>query len=248
MCFSSCFRGRAAVFLALAVAAAATGLANAADFSVSPIRAELKPGAMSETITVSNDSSSPLRVTVKVMAWTQDAAGQDLYADSNDLVYFPRQMDVEPGAKRLVRVGAKSPGQGAERTYRLFIEEVPQPTATGKSAVSFYFRFGVPVFVPPVSGKAQPELLQPSLEKGKLRFPVANRGNQHFRPTRISVADDAGWSREVSTWYSLAGSSRRYEADIPPEVCRKAKILSVKLETEVGSFDRKLDVDPASCS
>ena len=65
-----------------------------------------------------------LRVLVKLVEWTQDASGKDVYADSADLVYFPRQMEIEPGAKRLVRVGAKAPAQGAERAYRLFIEEV----------------------------------------------------------------------------------------------------------------------------
>lgn len=223
--------------------------APAADFSVSPIRAELKPGAMSETITVTNDSPTRLRVSVKLLAWTQDESGKDVLTESTDLVYFPRQMDVEPGAKRLVRVGAKNPAQGMERAYRLFIEEMPETSAAGAAAVTFYFRFGVPVFVPPAGAKAQPEVGEPTIEKGKLVLPVRNRGTQHFRATRISISDGAGHSQDVAGWYSLPGTSRTYEAQIPRDVCSKAKSLSVRLDAEDGSsFDRTVHVDPARCS
>lgn len=220
----------------------------AADFSVTPIRADLQPGSMSETITVSNESKGVLRVNMKVMAWSQDANGKDVYTESNDLVYFPRVMDVEPGAKRLVRVGAKAPAQGAERTYRLFIEEAPPAPAGAPAAVTFYFRFGVPVFVPPVGGKALPEVLEPALQAGKLLLLVRNPGTVHFRPTRLVVSDTAGWTQEMPGWYSLAGTTRTYELAIPPDVCRKARTLTVRVEAPDANFDRKLDVTPASCS
>lgn len=238
--------------LAIALAVAALGLqlpAAASEFSVTPIRAELKPGAMSETITVTNDSAARLRVTVKLVEWTQDAAGKDVYQDSADLVYFPRQLELEPGAKRLVRVGAKAPAAAAERTYRLFIEEVPEPSsAASPAAVTFYFRFGVPVFLPPAVPKPQPEVMEPTLQKGKLSLVVKNTGNQNFRLNKLTVTDGAGYSQEIAGWYSLAGTSRAYTADIPPETCRKATALAVQVEGDGISFDRKLNVDPANCS
>jgi fimbrial chaperone protein len=246
MRFLMTFGRRPALLSALAVAVAFPALA--ADFSVTPIRADLKPGAMSETITVSNESSGTLRVSMKVMAWSQDQNGKDVYTESNDLVYFPRVMDVEPGGKRLVRVGARSPAQGAERTYRLFIEEAPPAPVGAPAAVTFYFRFGVPIFVPPTGGAAQPEVMEPALQKGKLSLAVRNAGNVHFRPTKVVVSDGAGWSHETPGWYSLAGTTRTYETAIPPDVCRKARTLTVRIEATDANFDRKLDVTPASCS
>lgn len=238
--------------VAAVLAAAALAIhppAAASEFSVTPIRAELKPGAMNETITVTNDSAARLRVTVKLMAWTQDAAGKDVYQESSDLIYFPRQMDVEPGAKRLVRVGAKTPAATAERAYRLFIEEVPEPAqASASAAVTFYFRFGVPIFLPPAVPRPLPEVLEPTLEKGKLSLVVRNAGNQSFRLNKLTVTDGAGYSQEIAGWYSLAGTSRAYLADVPPETCRKATALAVKVEGDGISVDRKLQVDPANCS
>lgn len=234
----------------LALAAALLPLSVlSASFSVSPIRADLKPGVLSETITVTNESPTRLRMAIKLVAWTQDETGKDVYTDSNDLVYFPRQMELDPGAKRLVRIGAKAPAHGAERAYRLFIEEVPVVTAGAPTAVSFFFRFGVPVFVTPPGAAAQPDIQEPKLAAGKLALVVRNPGNLHFRAARVTFTDNAGWSSDVGGWYSLPGTSRAYQVDVPAEVCRKAKTFSVTLEAEDSKkFERTLNVDPANCS
>jgi fimbrial chaperone protein len=219
------------------------------EFSVTPISVELKPGAMSETLTVANFAKEKLRVNVRLMEWTQDAQGKDVYKDSNDLVYFPRQMEVDPEGKRLVRVGLKSPAGTVERTYRLFIEEQPDPaTESNRSQVAFLFRFGVPVFVPPAVPKPQPEVPDPTLKGGKLSVVVRNTGNQHFRVLKVVFGDGAGYQKDVSGWYSLAGTERTYTADIPGDVCRKATAFSVAVEGEGFRLDRKVNVDPASCS
>jgi len=237
---------RCAVAAALA---AVTGIAAASEFSVTPIRAELKPGAMNETITVTNHADTRLRVSVKLLEWTQDAQGKDIYKESADLVYFPRQMEVEPNGKRLVRVGAKAPATGTEKTYRLFIEEEPEAAPTGgPAAVNFYFRFGVPVFLPPPAAKPQPEVGEPKLEKGRLSLVVGNPGNQHFRLVKLVVTDGASYTQEVAGWYSLAGTTRTYSAQIPPDACRRVRSLTVRGEGEVVNFERKLAVDPSSCS
>lgn len=243
--FRSTWRYRATAALACALSLPA---AEAADFSVSPIRAELKGGSLSETITVTNDSANRLRVTAKLMLWTQDEQGKDVYTDSSDLVYFPRQLEIEPGGKRLVRVGAKSSADGTERAYRLFIEEVPEPAAGGAATVSFYFRFGVPLFVVPATSQPAPDIEEPTLSNGKLKMVVRNKGTRHFRATRFVVSDGAAFTKEAAGWYSLPGTSRTYEVEVPADVCRRSPSLSVRLEGEGLGIERKLNVNTASCS
>jgi fimbrial chaperone protein len=221
----------------------------AAEFSVTPIRVQLAAGLMNETITVANHAEEKLRVAVRLMEWTQDAQGKDVYKESSDLVYFPRLMEIEAGGKRLVRVGAKRPAGVVERTYRLFIEEQPEPAAEPlRSKVAFYFRFGVPVFLPPVAPNPQPEASEPTLKAGKLSVVVKNPGNQHFRLVKLTVLDGAGYVQELSGWYSLSGTERTYSAEIPRDVCQKANTFSITLEGEGIRLDRKLTVDPASCA
>lgn len=228
--------------------AACAGLAVAGEFAIAPIRLELKPGVMNDTITVTNEAPTRLRVAMKLLEWTQDAKGEDVFRDSTDLIYFPRAMDVQPNARRLVRVGANAPTGEVEKAYRLFIEEQPEASAEpGRSQVAIYFRFGVPIFLPPANGKPQPEVLPLTLDHGKAVVTVRNTGTQHFRLHKAVFSDLQGFTREVQGWYSLAGSTRNYEAVIPPDVCRKAKVLRVQLEGEGLQFERTVNVDAARC-
>jgi fimbrial chaperone protein len=234
--------------LSLAVALLA-GPVLAGEFSVTPIRVDLKAGALNESITVTNHAKDGLRLAVHLMEWSQDAEGKDVYKDSSDLVYFPRQLEIEGEGKRLVRVGAKTPGGPLERTYRLYIEEQPAAAAESKGAqLAILFRFGVPVFLAPAAPRPQPEALDPALKAGKLSIAVKNPGNQHFRLVKLVITDGAGYSQEMAGWYSLAGTERTYTADIPAEVCRKARTFTVALEGEDFRLDRKVNVDPANCS
>jgi fimbrial chaperone protein len=226
----------------------ASAAALAGDFSVTPIRAQLGTGAMSETITVINHATESLRVTTKLVRWEQDANGNDVFTDSDELVYFPRQLDIDPEGKKLVRVGAKTPGAVTERAYRLFIEEVPPPPPPGRAQVAFQFRFGVPVFVAPAQPKAVPEVAEPTLTRGRLAVVVKNTGNTHFRLSKVTMSDGGSWSQELAGWYSLAGSQRSYGVDVPAEVCRRAPTLRIALEGENLRIDRQLNVDPARCA
>ena len=91
----------------------------AGDFSVNPIRIDFGPGVRSSALSVRNEGKEKLGFQVEAMEWTQDAAGADQYAESRDLVYFPRILSVAPGEEGLIRVGVKAPVVPVEKTYRL---------------------------------------------------------------------------------------------------------------------------------
>lgn len=219
----------------------------AGEFAVSPIRAELRPNALTETLTVTNYADMPLRVSAKLMEWTQDATGADVYKDSVDLVYFPRQLDIPPQGRRLIRLGAKTTGPATERTYRLFIEEEPVPGSVAGAQVSFYFRFGVPVFLPPAAGRAEPEVTGIEFAPGKVQVHVRNAGTKHFRLLKAGLASESGYAKETSGWYSLAGSTRTYSFDLPAAECQKAGKLRFTAEGEDVRLDKAFDVEPAAC-
>jgi fimbrial chaperone protein len=234
---------------ALAIAWAVALPARGAEVFVSPVRAELKGATLSETITVTNRGGAPMRVGVKVMEWTQDAQGNDVYKDTADLVYFPRQVDLAPDSKRPVRVGATIAPGGSERTWRMFIEEQPLAAPDpGNAQIAVYLRVGVPVFLPPTQPRAEHELGEPTLEHGKVLLRVRNTGNQHLRLLRLKVDDGAGFAREIAGWYTLAGAQRTYSVEVPADVCRKAKTLHLAIEGEGIQADRKLNVDATRCT
>lgn len=240
------FRQSSALLLALAVVSPAF----AGQFGVSPIRVDLDRASKSGTITVSNDETADsLRVQMRLFEWTQDADGKDVYQESQDLVYFPRLMVLEKGEQKLVRVGLRTPATTQEKTYRLFVEELPTPkvpgTASG-SQVAIAVRFGVPVYLKPTKEDLRGEIVSMSVAKGVLHVGVRNTGNTHF--TIKSVTATSGkTTRTMAGWYLLAGATRDHAIELPTADCARLGKLDVIVATDQMELRGALDVDASMC-
>ena len=226
--------------------ALACGLAGAAEFSVSPIHVVFERGARSALVTVTNDDARPLRMQLRLTEWSQDAQGQDVYKESDDLIYFPKMMTIEPKEKRLVRIGIKSAPGATERTYRLFLHEQADPAKPAASGLTFSLSFALPIFVAPAESRLRGEIEAVTLDQGKLRVTVSNPGNQHFRIESVK-ANGGKLEHEVGGWYLLAGKSRTHMIDIPPEECRGVKRLAIKVTGAPQALERALEVEPGMC-
>jgi fimbrial chaperone protein len=227
-------------------------IARAGEWRVTPIRLELGRDAKSGVITVINETRDKLRVQMKAFEWTQDAEGKDRYAETNDLLYFPRIMDFNAQEERILRAGVKVPAVAGEKTYRLFIEEIPEPKKAEGVNVAIAIRFGVPVFVKPLKEEARGEIGKLSLSGGIFSAPVKNTGNVHFviRSILVKGKNSKGeeiFSKELSGWYLLAGASRVYTATLPQEVCRDAVGVDLEVKTEKFSLNGNLVADKTMC-
>jgi fimbrial chaperone protein len=226
--------------------------ACAGDFGVSPIRVDLDRGTKSALLTVTNDDARPLAFQVRAMEWTQDAAGADGYADTADLVYFPRQLKIPPKESRVVRLGYKVPALQAEKAYRLFIEELADPEARdSRTGVAITLRFGVPVFLRPAQARLAGEVAL-SVEGGAARALVRNTGNAHFRiaSVRFTGLDAAGqtlFEQAVDGWYLLAGAARAYIIKLPAEHCGRARTLRAEALAENLSLRAEQAIAPGDC-
>ena len=244
---------KAAALIAALLLAVAPHLAAAAEFSITPIRLEFERGARSAAVTVSNDDARPLRMQLRLMAWSQDADGADVYRDSDELVYFPRMLTVQPGEKRLVRVGLKSPAGAAERTYRLYLDELPDSAQPKASGLNFTIRFALPIFLPAALEAGPSGAIEGlALHGGKLRVAVRNTGNRHFRiatvAARSAQGSPQGFAAEAPGWYLLPGASRIHTIEIPAEVCRGLRRLDVTVKADKLSLEGGLDVEPGMCA
>ncbi|MFP5306930.1 MAG: molecular chaperone, partial [Gammaproteobacteria bacterium] len=182
--------------------------------------------------------------------WSQDADGRDQYRDSRDLVYFPQIMTVEPQERRIIRVGTRLPPPERERSYRLFIEEMPEPDETrGKGTqVAVKLRFGVPLFVAPLEPQAAAVLERVELAHGELTVDVRNGGNRHVKVDGISVSANGSVIGETTGWYVLPGVVRSFTLPLPAEACAAAGTIELLV---AGSpqlqLQRTLDVAPDRC-
>lgn len=231
-----------------------------AQFAVAPIRLDLGAGVRSGAISVRNESKEPITFQMQAMEWTQDAEGKDRYEDSKDLIYFPRMMTVEPGQEGLVRVGLKTPAAGTEKTYRVFIEQLPGPQAEqtksgqrGSAHVNVLIRFGAPIFVAPAQPQDSAEFTSLSLAKGALTFGVRNTGNRHqvvqgIEVTGVDAQGQQVYAVTLADRYLLAGTRKSYAASIPMAQCVKIAGLFVELKTDKVGLKNKLDVNRGMCS
>jgi fimbrial chaperone protein len=229
-----------------------SSLSLAGTWRVSPIRLEFGRGAKSGVIKVINEAEEKLTVQMKAFEWTQDAEGKDDYKETGDILFFPRIMVFEMKEERVLRVGIKMPAVKKEKTYRLFIEEIPGPRKAEETAVAIAIRIGVPLFLKPVKEEVKGEIENIGMAKGRFSARVRNAGNVHFTIHSILVkgknpeGEDL-FTKGLSGWYLLAGASRVYSTEIPSEGCLEAASIVIEVNTDKFTISGKLDADKSMC-
>lgn len=229
--------------------------ADAGQWRVAPVRISLDQRATSCVITILNDGDETVNLQGKAMAWTQDAEGKDVYEETGELIFFPRILMLHKGEQKIIRAGLKVPATSREKTYRLFIEEIPQAKSDTAEAtqLTVVIRFGIPIFAKPLKEEPAGELAALTLAGGKLEAVVGNTGNTHFRITDITVRGTDRQGRETFTeklngWYLLAGASRDYSLAVPAEQCTASEQLDITVATDTDiTMNRSMHVDKAQC-
>lgn len=230
---------------------------RAGEFVVSPIRLELGAAVRSGVILVRNDGTERLNFQIEGSEWTQDAEGKDQYKDTRELIFFPKLMSVEPGEDGVVRVGARNLVLPSEKTYRVFIEELPGPPearSDGKTAsINVLIRFGAPIFVAPMKPEDSADIAKVEMSKGVLKLTVKNTGNRHqvVEGIRLSGANEAGkevYALTLADRYLLAGTTKSYSTMIAPDLCTRIATLTIELKTDKAAANRRLDLTRAMCS
>jgi fimbrial chaperone protein len=228
----------------------------AGEYSVSPLRIDLDRDARSGVVTLANSGNTPLDFQISVLEWTQEAEGPDRYSPTDEIVFFPKIMTVRPGESRVVRVGTQASPPTVERTFRLFVEPLPQrssePLPSGAN-VAISVRFALPVFVKPARPAAAAEIDGATVRTGTLAFTFRNTGNVHVRLDEgIAVVgrDAQGrqvFSQRIESRYVLARMSRPLSLALPKDACREIATLELTARAEQLTASRRLDLSRADC-
>src|SRR5581483_7908699 len=95
------------------------------------------------------------------------AVETDLSA-TDDLAIFPRVLTIEPQQERRVRVAAATAFTPSEKSYRLFVEELPPldtvSTSPSGSGVQMLTRYSIPIFLHSGKGEARSQIDAATLE------------------------------------------------------------------------------------
>ena len=223
-----------------------TAAAYAGNFGVSPLDLQFNVQSKSGIVTVSNDDTKTLSLRVKAMRWTQDSEGRDVYAETSDLVYFPKRFELKPGEQRVVRAGLDQVVPGAEKAYRLYIEEIPPADLPrdGGSKLAVLLSIGIPVFISPLDTTSSALISTPKFSTAEeLSFSMQNTGQKRIRISQIQTADGIVVADGVASRYVFPGITKAFVVKANKVVCEKP----TKLLVEADSIKVR-GTDPVLCT
>ena len=222
--------------------------AHAGSFSISPIRLDLSAAARSAALTVRNDEREAL-VQAEVMLWEQ-VDGEDRLTPTRDLLVSPAVFTLPQNGSQLVRVALRSAPADTTRelSYRLILQEVPQPANPDFSGLQVALRLSVPVFVANAGrDRAGARVVRRRRPATGLVLTAQNSGDVHARIHGFSVApavgDDAPLVQPVAT-YILPGQARSWSLGQKQGDTTSAagwRRLRLKVTTDDGESETELD-------
>jgi len=160
---------------------------NAASLRVAPVILDLKAPQAASTIRIWNDAPRPIHVQVRVFRWDQKNGG-DVYTPTNDVAASPPFIALDPGGENLIRVVRTSKRAiGKEESYRLIVDELPEPSRRQAGVVNLVVRHSIPVFfTPPGSSPAMSWTVEP--KRGGYVVTVRNDGTQRLRVSNLVLS------------------------------------------------------------
>ena len=230
------------------------GRVRASGLNISPVQIWLTPDASKSLLTLRNEGPEDARYQLSVMAWDEDARTGMKLGPTEDILVFPTVLELKVGETRSLRVGSMVPFGPVEKTYRVFLEELPAPEKPqARSMVRVLTRVGIPIFLAPVRLLEDRKLSALSLGAAGAALDVQNTGNVHLRVDTVLLEGfaDGGarlFEKETQGWYVLAGGHKRYEVAVPKDACTKVRklVMSVKTDKE-QVFQEPLDTPGGAC-
>jgi fimbrial chaperone protein len=209
---------------------------QAASLQVSPVSIEvLAPGAAA-TITLRNEGPNPLNAQIRVFRWSQ-INGEEKLEPTDDVVASPPITALSPKSDytvRLVRVTKRPVATG--ESYRLFVDELPEPKARENRVVNLVMRYSIPVFFYP-RDTAEAKLAWSVEQRGqRIYVSATNAGDRHARISALTLHDGNGQAISFGnglTGYVLGHSTMRWEA--PGNIHRLGTGSSVAISAQSDS-------------
>lgn len=225
---------------------------HAGSFQVDPIRITLAGQSSSALLTVRNEGEGKSRFQVGVFAWDESAQGEMILSPTEDLVYYPNLLTIDPGEERKIRIGTNNTKVAKELSYRIFVEELPPPESQNITGVRILTKMGVPIFIRPEKTIVEGQIELMTLVGSEFVFEVKNLGNIHMLPKEVLIKAVGSNGENVTesqqrAWYILAGGSREYRVKLPKEECSKIKNLTVEVNLEQKSLKEAFPLPRGAC-
>jgi fimbrial chaperone protein len=154
---------------------------------ISPTTLNLQGPGSTTTCAVFNNGGIQTSSQIRLRQWSQ-YQGQDVLAQTADVVASPPFVTLDPGMHQLVRVANLTAQPAAsEMCYRLLLNELPSVGNLTGSGITVLMAFSLPVFV--AGADAQPPQLTATFTQNTDARPtlrLTNTGDIHARLTNVS--------------------------------------------------------------
>lgn len=213
--------------------------AMAGSLTVFPVRIQLSPDEPVQTLTVRNSGEELSRVQLRVYAWSQ-AGGEDVLAETRDVLANPPLFEVAPGAEQLARLGLRAPAGDVERSYRVILEEVPIAAQARPGEVRALLRISIPIFVPPAAPRVE-VVWAARPGDGSVLLSLRNSGNMHVQISHLSIsrADGTPLGESDASVYLLPGSGADHPFSVSAPV-RAGETLKIEALTDGESLSAEI--------
>ncbi len=181
-----------------------------------------------------NPGPEPVNVQVRILSWRNDGE-EDSYQPSDDVGFSPPLFSLASQGRQTVRFAWRGPPPERELSYRMFIDQLPQPDTPG--VVQLPVRMVLPLFVEP-AGPGQGQLnwrLQPQGKAGEFLLVAENRGGRRVRLRDLGLLKQGAVQpiRAGLAGYVLAGQSMAWRLELgaaPPAN------LSIRARSDEGDI------------
>lgn len=160
--------------------------ANATEVAISPTTLKAKDTTKSQVLTLTNTSKIPISYQIQAYKWNQEG-GVDSMVQTRDLIATPSIVEIQPGAKQVVRVIHMAQNVGATSYYRVVARELPSSSLPNRSGVSMTLNHNLAASFEPVNS------LPPVVT-------LARQGNQ------LAVTNSGGIAARLTGIKSESGS------------------------------------------
>jgi fimbrial chaperone protein len=224
--------------LCLSFSLGLAGQTLAASLRVAPVVLDLQAPTAASTIRIWNDARRPINVQIRVFRWSQQN-GEDSYEATNDVVASPPMATLRPGGENLVRIvrTSKRPVR-AEESYRLVVDELPEPSRRKAGTVALVVRHSIPVFFATEDAQGAEPAWSVSRQAGGYLVTVRNGGAKRLKVSNLTL-DTGGPAlgrRDGLVGYALGNSTATWFVPASGRGRVSGGSVSIKAESEAGPF------------
>lgn len=234
--------------LALCAAIALHGVVQAASLTVMPVVVDLSARHTREALTITNQGDQTVTAQAEVVAWHQTES-KDQFETTSDILLNPAIFTIAPGQKQILRLGWRgASAPSSEKTYRIFLREIPAQTprpvgADGvAAALTVLLELRIPVYVAPANIVRLTRWQTHRRDDTGIEVRLENLGSVHTVVRDIqmksAVGDHLGTPLGIHAAV-LAGQARAWTIAAPSP---RSGALVLEVQTDTGL--QRLMVEP----